>query len=213
MTMTMLADMPMSLNGVTDLPPGKIATVVTFMERAGPPPARPDLPAELFLEAPSPASVPAYRDIYRRIGQDLLWMSRALMTDAQLAAWLNHPTTVIQFLLRDGEPVGLVELDRSVPGATEIVSFGVIPQEIGTGASHLLMSTVLADVLAGETTRVWLHTCTLDHPAAVPFYVRHGFRAYKFAVEVFDDPRLNGHLPRSAAPQVPLIEPVKTNRA
>ena len=204
--MKMPAEIPMSLNGVTDLPLGKIANVVTYLERAGPPPSRPALPADLFVDAPQPASVPAYREIYRRIGQDLLWMSRALMTDAELADWLGRPTTVIRFLLRSGEPVGLVELDRSQPGTTEIVSFGVVPQEIGTGTAHLLMDAVLA----GETAAVWLHTCTFDHPAAVPFYVRHGFRAYKFAVEVFDDPRLTGHLPRTAAPQMPLIEPAKT---
>ena len=98
----------------------------------------------------------------------------------------------------------------SEPSATEIVSFGVIPQEIGTGTAHLLMDALLSDTLARGTTRIWLHTCTFDHPAAVPFYKRHGFQAYKFAVEVFDDPRLTGHLPRNAAPQVPLIDPAGT---
>lgn len=203
--MKMPTEIPMLLDGVTDLPPGKIANVVTYMERAGPPPARPALPADLVVETPQPASVSAYREMYSRIGQDLLWMSRAMMTDAQLSDWLHRPTTVIRFLLRRGAAVGLAELDRSEPGMTEIVSFGVVPQEIGTGTAHLLMDTVLE----GETARVWLHTCTFDHPAAVPFYMRHSFRAYKLAVEVCDDPRLTGHLPRSAAPHVPLIEPTK----
>ncbi|MFL5217644.1 MAG: GNAT family N-acetyltransferase, partial [Microvirga sp.] len=56
--------------------------------------------------------------------------------------------------------------------------------------------------------RLWVHTCSLDHPRAVAFYLGAGFRPYKRAIEVADDPRLTGDLPRDAEPQVPLIRPV-----
>jgi len=102
---------------------------------------------------------------------------------------------------------GLVELDYSVSGEVEIVTFGVIPEETGTGAAHFQMEGALAHALAREVGRVWLHTCTFDHPAAVRFYRRHGFRGFKFAIEVSDDPRLSGLLPEDAAPHVPLIRP------
>ena len=52
--------------------------------------------------------------------------------------------------------------------------------------------------------RVHVHTCTLDHPAALRAYERAGFRAYKRAIERFPDPRLTGILPADCAPQVPL---------
>jgi hypothetical protein len=54
--------------------------------------------------------------------------------------------------------------------------------------------------------RFWVHTCSLDHPAALAFYLRSGFAAYKYAVEVDDDPRVLGILPRTAAPHVPIVE-------
>jgi hypothetical protein len=54
---------------------------------------------------------------------------------------------------------------------------------------------------------VWVHTCTFDHAAAVPFYVRSGFTPFKFAIEVTDDPRLTGHVPVTAGPHVALIRP------
>jgi hypothetical protein len=54
---------------------------------------------------------------------------------------------------------------------------------------------------------VWLHTCTFDHPAAVPFYLKSGFKPFKFAIEVTDDPRLFGRLPETAAAHVALIHP------
>ena len=55
------------------------------------------------------------------------------------------------------------------------------------------------------TVRVWLHTCNLDSPAALGFYIKCGFRPYKRAIEVADDPRLRGILPEDAAPQIPII--------
>ena len=56
-----------------------------------------------------------------------------------------------------------------------------------------------------DLRRVHVHTCTLDHPAALPAYLKAGFRAYKRAFESFPDPRLTGLLPGDAAPQIPLI--------
>ncbi len=55
--------------------------------------------------------------------------------------------------------------------------------------------------------RVWLHTCTFDHPAAVRFYKRAGFDPFKFAIEIADDPRLTGQMPETAGPHVALIRP------
>jgi hypothetical protein len=69
------------------------------------------------------------------------------------------------------------------------------------------MEHTLAGAFRPGIGRVWLHTCTFDHPAAVRFYLRSGFRGWKFAIEVSDDPRLTGALPASAAPHVPLLRP------
>jgi hypothetical protein len=55
-------------------------------------------------------------------------------------------------------------------------------------------------------TRVWLHTCSFDHPAALAFYQRAGFRPFRRQIEIADDPRLDGTVPRSAAAHVPIIE-------
>jgi hypothetical protein len=53
--------------------------------------------------------------------------------------------------------------------------------------------------------RVWVHTCSLDHPSALTFYIRNGFSPYARAIEHFADPRLMGILPEESAPQVPLL--------
>ena len=68
------------------------------------------------------------------------------------------------------------------------------------------MNEALERAWARPIPRMWVHTCTFDHPNALGFYQRSGFRPYQVMVEVHPDPRLTGHLPREASPQVPLLE-------
>jgi hypothetical protein len=83
----------------------------------------------------------------------------------------------------------------------------VAASEFGTGAARTLMNRTLERAFRDGTRRVWLHTCTFDHPAAVPFYLKAGFRPFKFAIEVTDDPRLSGRMRETAGAHVALIRP------
>ena len=118
---------PVLLDGYTDLPAGKIANVVTFLEITGPPAATP-APAGLTVVEARRANPDAFLGLYRRIGEQWLWTSRAAMPKAALAALLAAPTTRVLTLEKDGVAIGLVEVDYSVPGDAEIVSFGVVPE-------------------------------------------------------------------------------------
>lgn len=200
-----MTTIPLSLDGTTDLPPGKIANVVTFLERTEYSQSPEALPPGLSLVRVANPSASWYRTLYRRIGENWLWFSRAVMPEDELAAIISSPSTVVLALERAGDAIGLVELDTTVAGEAEIVTFGVVPEETGIGAAKFMMDGVLAHAFSAGIRRLWLHTCTFDHPAAVRFYVRQGFRAFKFAIEVSDDPRLTGFLPEDAAPHVPLI--------
>ncbi|MEJ0097370.1 MAG: GNAT family N-acetyltransferase [Bauldia sp.] len=130
---------PLSLDGYTELPPGKIANVVTFLERTDPSAtaaaAAPGL-SLIHVERPDAAM---FRDLYNRIGRDWLWFSRAVMSDDALARLLSQPWVTVLTLQRGGKAVGLVELDSSARDVVEIVSFGVVPEEIGSGAAHVQM--------------------------------------------------------------------------
>ncbi|MEZ5840265.1 MAG: GNAT family N-acetyltransferase [Hyphomicrobiales bacterium] len=192
-------------NGYHDIPAGKIASVVTFLEMTSPPgtaaPARPDLD----LKACKAPDIDWYRALYSRVGAEWLWYSRLEMPAAKLAAILADPGVDVFALTRDGADIGLLELDRRTPGEVEIAFFGLVAEEVGTGAGRWLMTEALKLAFAGNPARVWVHTCNLDHPAALGFYRRSGVRPYKYAVEVADDPRLTGTLPRDTAPAVPAI--------
>lgn len=199
---------PLDLDGYTDLPPGRIANVVTYLEMRAPPGRRrSESGAGLALRSVRDPEPDWYRGVYRRVGERWLWFSRAVMDDRALAARLADPAIGILALERHGDTIGFAELDRSAAGEVEIAMFGVVPEATGTGAARFLMDEALALAWGPGTSRVWLHTCTFDHPAAIPFYRRAGFVPYKFAIEVSHDPRLTGQLPRHAGPHVPLIEP------
>jgi len=196
----------LNLNGYTELPAGKIAAVVTYLEMT----SRPELgvgaaPAGLSLERQAAVDIAEYRRLFRAIGEPWLWFSRLNMSDEQLGEVLSKPAVELWYLLQGGQPKGLLELDRSNWPAVEIVFFGVVPELVGQGAGGWLMRRGLEQIWAQEPKRVWLHTCTLDHPRAVGFYMKHGFRAYRRALEVADDPRLTGRLPKDAAPGTPLL--------
>lgn len=195
---------PMIADGYTDLPPGKIAAVVTYLEmRAAPSP--PAGPPQGWSLAPIGGDLARYRRLYREVGEPWLWSSRVLTADAALQEILDDPQVEALALHADGADIGLLELDFRVAGECELAFLGVVPGAIGNGAGRFLMSAAIQRAFARPVARFWLHTCTLDHPGALAFYLRSGFRAYKRAVEVFDDPRLTGHMPREAAPQAPVI--------
>ncbi|HEX2554766.1 MAG TPA: GNAT family N-acetyltransferase [Microvirga sp.] len=195
----------LNLNGYTDLPPGKIATVVTYLEMTRRPrlKARPKDPAWRLVRIDR--DIPRYRALFRRVGEPWLWFSRLAMPEAQLAAILGHPDVEAYALQDAGGDIGLVELDFRRSGECELQYFGVVPERVGTGAGRHLMDRAIRRAFARPVARFMLHTCSLDHPAALPFYLRSGFVPTKRAIEVADDPRLTGRVPRGAAPQVPVI--------
>lgn len=195
-------------DGYADVPQGRLATVVTYLEMTSPPqlPAA-DNPASSTcairrVDSPDPEW---YRLLYRAVGEQWLWFSRLRMPADELAALIRRPSIEIYALSVNGVDKGLLELDRRVLPEIEIAYFGVTPDVIGRGLGSQLMRHALEQSWSHNPRRVFLHTCTLDSPNALRFYLKWGFRAYKRAVEVAPDPRLTGDTRPDAAPQIPLI--------
>jgi len=190
-------------DGYTDLAPGKIAAVVTYLEMLERP-VRAKTSLVRLREIKNP-DLNWYRGVFRRAGEHWLWWSRLELTDVQLSAVLNAPTTELFIAEYEDAGIGMVELDRSTPAQVEIAFFGLYAEALGKSLGRPLMDALLERAWIESTSRVWVHTCTLDSPIALPFYLKCGFKPYKRAIEVADDPRLRGVLPTSAAPQVPII--------
>ena len=193
---------------LTPIAPGELAAVITSLEMRERPKPRPLPASPLRLVRWKEPQVDAYRILFRRVGAPWLWFSRLLLDDAALAAIIRDPGVEISAVVdRAGIEIGLLELDFRTAGECEIAFFGLVPELAGKGHGGWLMTQALMLGWRKHVTRMWVHTCTLDHPAALEFYRRHGFVPYAQAIESFADPRLLGVLPREAAPQVPLIDP------
>lgn len=197
-----------SLNGTTDLPAGKIAAVVTSLEMLSPPARRPDPPGvEGFsLDEIGRADVERYLAVYRLLGERWMWFSRLVKPVEEVQAILSNPAVEFFAVRFAGRDVGLLELDFREAGEGELAFFGLDESVVGKGAGRWLMNRALERAWSRPISRFWVHTCTLDHQGAVEFYQRSGFAAFKRGVEVVDDPRLRGAMPRSAVPHCPVIE-------
>ena len=192
----------MSYEKVTD---GELAAVVTFLEmRESPRADVPPSPLSLRrIEDPRPDD---YRKLFRKVGARWLWFSRLVMDDAALAAIIQHPAVELFTVVDEsGSEAGMLELDYREPGECELSFVGLVPELSGQGHGRWLLAEANSRAWREGVTRVRVHTCTLDHPAALGAYRRAGFVPYRRAVERFPDPRLLGFLPRDCAPQIPLI--------
>jgi len=143
---------------------------------------------------------------FRRIGSPWLWFSRSGLDDAHLAAIIQHPRVQLDSVLDEaGHEVGMLELDFREPHECELSFIGLVPELSGKGHGRWLLAEAVQKAWREGVDRVHVHTCSLDHPAALSAYRRAGFSAYKRAVERFPDPRLLGVLPKDCAPQIPLL--------
>nr|WP_315383794.1 GNAT family N-acetyltransferase [uncultured Sphingomonas sp.] len=183
-----------------------IATIVTALEMRERPRPRPMPPSPFrLIHWPAPDSE-KYRALFRRVGGPWLWFSRLVMEEARLRAILDDPQVAVYAVVdRAGVEVGMLELDFRDEASCELSYVGLVPEITGKGHGGWLMAQALAFAWRKDVTRVWVHTCTLDHPAALGFYRRHGFVPYKRTIETFPDPRLLGVLPADAAPYIPCL--------
>ena len=196
----------MNVSGLTELPPGQVGTVVTYLEMGDRPRLRPMPDSPLRLERWRDVDPERYRMLFRRVGGPWLWYSRLLMDDAALVAAVAEVHAVVD---RSGIEVGMLELDFRTQGECLIRFLGLVPELAGKGHGKWLFAQTLALAWRRDVDLVHVNTCSLDHPAALPSYLKSGFTAYKRSFESFPDPRLAGLLPADAAPQIPLLGAVE----
>ncbi len=175
--------MRLRLHGYTDLPPGTIAALVTYLEMRKAPELR-SVTRDGWSLVPLAGDIGRYREIFRRVGEPWLWFSRLIMSDDDLRAILNDARVQALALHADGRDIGLLELDFRKNGECELSFFGVAPEAIGQGWGRVLMNEAIRRAFKAPIERLWVHTCTADHPRALGFYIRSGFRPYKRAVEI-----------------------------
>lgn len=162
--------------------------VTTYLHMTDPAQFRPaDLPPDELarhdaqVQRLGRVDVPYYRFLYGSVGAAWHWTDRARMSDDALHDCLLRAQVYV--LSVAGVPAGYVELgapaEREGARSVEVAYFGLRPAFIGQGWGRFLLSYGVARAWEAGAERVWLHTCNLDSPAALPNYQARGFVIYQ----------------------------------
>ena len=116
-----------------------------------------------------------YRYLYSEVGRAFHWTDRLRWSDETIRTHLATPGLSLWLLTWEAAPAGYFELKPHDDGSVEIAYFGLLPEFFGRGWGKYLLTEAVRQAWRTNPTRVWLHTCTLDHPAALPNYLQRGF--------------------------------------
>jgi ribosomal protein S18 acetylase RimI-like enzyme len=161
--------------------PSPVETVITYLEMRSP---------EALLRKESPddrfsiqrVAVPQWkfnRFLYSFIGERWSWTDKNVWSDEQWRAYVESPNLRTFVAHYDGAIAGYFEIERQAEDAVEIVYLGLAEEFIGRGFGGALLTRAVEEGWKWGAARVWLHTCTLDHPAALKNYLARGFKIYK----------------------------------
>lgn len=159
----------------------RIEVVRTYLELLERPAASSDIswPNGITLTREAPCSVALARSLYAAVGRSYRWYDRDAWTDERLAAQMADPNVAV-WVLRDAlRPIGYFELSTESDTSVEIAYFGLIPAAQGKGLGKRLLEAAIRAGFDSAASRVWLHTCTLDHAAALPNYRARGFVPFR----------------------------------
>lgn len=123
-------------------------------------------------------TVAFYRFLYNTVGQAYNWHSRGRLSDAELAAQIQDPLNEVYVLYAEGTPAGFAEMVWRAKDDIELIQFGLMPEFIGQGLGKWFLQWSIDKAWSRQPRRFWLHTCTLDHPAALPNYLKAGFKLF-----------------------------------
>lgn len=165
--------------------PGHGSVTRWFLEMRSPQQLRrspvPDpAPAIIRAEVPSPA---LNRFLYTSVGGAWHWTDRLPWTWAQWLKWLDRPELQTWVMYVAGTPAGYFELEKQADDQVELAYFGIAPDFIGRKLGGHLLTIALEKAWAMGAQRIWVHTCTLDHAAALANYKSRGMTVFKEETE------------------------------
>jgi GNAT superfamily N-acetyltransferase len=119
------------------------------------------------------------RFLYQLVGSDWKWFDKRSWTDEDWRAYAEAENLRTWVGYWGGAPAGYYELKKQEEGNVEIAYFGLARPFIAKGLGGHLLSHAIQSAWGWGATRVWVHTCTLDHPHALKNYLARGMKIYK----------------------------------
>jgi GNAT superfamily N-acetyltransferase len=155
----------------------------TYLEMGTPAALKPSgrLPEDVRLVKVDPPSPELNRFLYVAVGDRWHWRDRLAWTRTRWMEWLERTDVETWVAYRGDAPAGYFELEAQEGGNVEIAYFGILPGFEGQGLGGYLVTEAARRAFAMRpgVGRVWLHTCTLDHPGALPNYLTRGFAIFR----------------------------------
>ena len=124
-------------------------------------------------------SVPLAQRLYKEVGEPYHWVDRWQWSPQQWQRLVGEYGYGLWILTYDGDLAGFAEMQNEADGSVEISLFGLVKKYHGRGFGKHLLTHAVEIAWGIGANRVWLHTCTLDGPAALPNYLARGFTAYR----------------------------------
>jgi GNAT superfamily N-acetyltransferase len=125
-----------------------------------------------------------WRFLYTEVGREYHWVDRLAWTDEEVRRYLADPAVELWVLRVEEAIAGYFELRQDAEGGMEIAYFGLLPAFVGQGLGKYLLTCAVRRAWERGASRVWVHTSSLDHPAAFSNYLARGFRVWR--QEVYD---------------------------
>ena len=123
------------------------------------------------------------RFLYSLVGAGWNWTDKSRWSDDQWRAYAeaDRLRTFVAYL--EGSVAGYYELEQDEAQGVEIAIFGLTPKFIGRGFGGAMLTHALQEAWRMGPSRVWLHTCDLDHPGALANYQARGMIIYRVVTE------------------------------
>ena len=159
-----------------------MSVITTYLEMRSPEQLRPKRCAdpEFRIEERKERDWRFNRDCYFAVGETWAWRDKRGWTDEQWKDYGLAPE-LRSFAAYDGNSfAGYYELHYE-DGAVEIAYFGLLPEFISRGFGGALLTSAIGEAWRSwpAVSRVWVHTCTLDHPQALANYQARGMVIYE----------------------------------
>ena len=164
---------------------------ITHLEMRSPDALRPSsrVPRDVLLLRAGIPSPELGRFLYTAVGGDWYWRERLTWSYDHWRQWLSRPEVETWVAYQSGTPAGYFEL-LAGEADVQITYFGLLPGFIGQGIGGYLLTQAVERAwrVRPEVRRVWVHTCTLDHPGALPNYLARGFEVFREEEHTVDLP-------------------------
>ena len=113
--------------------------------------------------------------LHEAVGADYRWGGREDWGRREWTECVERPEMETWVAYVSGAPAGYYELQRQADGSVRILHFGLLPAFVDKGLGGRLLTEAVTRAWAMGAARVWLSTCSHDHPRALPNYLARGF--------------------------------------